>query len=159
DIHIQSLAVLPLENLSGDPSQDYFADGITDELITALAKINWVKVISRTSAMRYKGAHSKPLPEIARELGVDAVVEGTVVRSGDRVRVTAQLIESSTDRHLWADVYESSSRDILRVEGQISKAIAEQLRGKLDGQQQLRSNGNPIDPAAHEAYLQGRYLW
>jgi TolB-like protein len=108
---IKSLAVLPLQNLSGDPAQDYFSDGVTDELITALAKIDSVKVISRTSVMQYKGAHNKPpLPQIARELGVDAVVEGTLARSGERVRITAQLIEAATDRHIWANRYERSSR-------------------------------------------------
>jgi len=158
-VQIESLAVLPLENLSGDPAQDYFADGITDELITTLAKIDSVKVISRTSLMQYKGVHTKPLPQIARELGVDAVVEGTLSRTGDRVRVTAQLIEASTDRHIWADHYERNSRDILLLENEIARAIAEQLRGKLNPQEQRRLSGNPIDPAAHEAYLQGRYLW
>jgi TolB-like protein/DNA-binding winged helix-turn-helix (wHTH) protein/Tfp pilus assembly protein PilF len=159
DLQIKSLAVLPLENLSGDATQEYFADGVTDELITALAKINLVKVISRTSVMQYKGVHNKTLPQIARELGVDAVVEGTVAHSGDQVRVTAQLIEATTDRHIWADRYERSSRDILLVENEISKAIAEQLRGKLNAQDQRRFVGKPIDPAAHEAYLQGLYLW
>ncbi len=156
---IKSLAVLPLENLSGDSAQDYFADGITDEMITALAKINSVKVTSRTSVMQYKGVHSMPLRQIARELGVDAVVEGTLVRFGDRVRVTAQLIEASTDRHVWAERYERSSRDILPLENEIARAIAEQLRGKLNPQEQSRFSANPIDPAAHEAYLQGRYFW
>ncbi|MGI8992413.1 MAG: winged helix-turn-helix domain-containing protein [Bryobacteraceae bacterium] len=158
-VQIESLAVLPLENLSGDPAQDYFADGITDELITTLAKIDSVKVISRTSLMQYKGVHTKPLPQIARELGVDAVVEGTLSRTGDRVRVTAQLIEASTDRHIWADRYDRSARDIRLLENEIARAIAEQLRGKLNPQEQRRLSGNPIDPAAHEAYLQGRYLW
>ncbi|MGI8743127.1 MAG: TPR end-of-group domain-containing protein [Bryobacteraceae bacterium] len=158
-VEIKSLAVLPLENLSGDPAQDYFAAGVTDELITTLAKINSVKVISRTSVMQYKGVHTKPLPQIARELGVDAVVEGTLARSGDRVRVTAQLIEATTDRHIWADHYERNSRDILLLENEIARAIAEQLRGKLNPQEERRFSGNPIDPAAHEAYLQGRYLW
>jgi TolB-like protein/DNA-binding winged helix-turn-helix (wHTH) protein/Tfp pilus assembly protein PilF len=156
---IQSLAVLPLENLSGDPAQDYFADGITDELITTLAKINSVKVISRTSVVQYKGVHNKSLPQIGRELGVDAVVEGTLVRAGDRIRVTAQLIEAKTDRHVWANRYERNSRDVVLLENEIARAIAEQLRGKLNPQEQSRFSANPIDPAAHEAYLQGRYLW
>jgi TolB-like protein/DNA-binding winged helix-turn-helix (wHTH) protein/Tfp pilus assembly protein PilF len=158
-VHIRSLAVLPLENLSGDPAQDYFADGVTDELITALAKIHSVKVISRTSVMQYKGVHGKPLPQIAHELGVDAVVEGALVRSGDRVRVTAQLIEATTDRHIWADRYERDSRDVLLLENEIARTIAEQLRGTLNAEEQRRFSGNPIDPAAHEAYLQGRFLW
>jgi TolB-like protein/DNA-binding winged helix-turn-helix (wHTH) protein/Tfp pilus assembly protein PilF len=159
NLQIKSLAVLPLENLSGDAAQEYFVDGVTDELITALAKMNSVKVISRTSVMQYKGVHNKLLPQIARELGVDAVIEGTLVRSGDRVRVTAQLIEATTDRHIWADRYERSSRDILLLENEISKAIAEQLRGKLDAHEERRFIGNPIDPTAHEFYLQGLSLW
>ena len=158
-VHIRSLAVLPLENLSGDPAQDYFVDGVTDELITAMAKLNSVKVISRTSVMQYKGVHSKPLPQIAHELGVDAVVEGSLVRSGDRVRLTAQLIDSATDRHIWADEYECPARDILRVEGEISETITARLQGIRDGQQPFLFNRNPIDSSAHEAYLQGRYLW
>jgi TolB-like protein/DNA-binding winged helix-turn-helix (wHTH) protein/Tfp pilus assembly protein PilF len=159
DVQIKSLAVLPLENLSGDPAQDYFTDGVTDELITALAKINSVKVISRTSVMQYKGVHNKPLPQIARELGVDAIVEGTLVRSGDQVRVTMQLIKATTDRHILANRYERSSRDILLLENEIAGTIAERLRGKLTAQEQRRFSANPIDPAAHEAYLQGLYLW
>lgn len=109
--------------------------------------------------MQYKGVHSKPLPQIARELGVDAVVEGTLVHSGDRVRVTAQLIEAATDRHVWADRYARSSRDILLLENEIARGIAEQLGGKLNSQERRRFSANPIDPDAHEAYLQGRYLW
>jgi len=158
-VQIKSLAVLPFENLSGEPAQEYFADGVTDELITTLAKMNSVKVISRTSVMPYKGVHTKPLPQIARELGVDAVVEGTLARSGDRVRLNVQLIEATTDRHIWADRYDRNSRDILLLENEIARTIAEQLRGKLNPQEQRRFSGNPIDPAAHEAYLQGRYLW
>ena len=108
---ISSIAVLPLENLSRDPEQDYFADGMTEELITDLSKVGALRVISRTSIMQYKGVH-KPLPQIARELNVDAVVEGSVLRSGDRVRITAQLIHAASDQHLWADSYE---RDLLSV--------------------------------------------
>jgi TolB-like protein/DNA-binding winged helix-turn-helix (wHTH) protein len=113
-VKIQSLAVLPLENLSKDPEQEYFADGMTDELITDLAKIASMRVISRGSIIRYKGS-KKPLPEIARELNVDAVVEGTVLRSGDRVRITAQLIHAQSDRHLWAESYERDLRDVLNA--------------------------------------------
>jgi TolB-like protein/DNA-binding winged helix-turn-helix (wHTH) protein/Flp pilus assembly protein TadD len=155
---IHSIAVLPLENLSGDPTQDYFADGITDELITTLAKINSVDVISRTSVMRYKGVH-KPLPQIARELGADGVVEGTVTHSGDRVRINAQLIYAPADRHLWAERYERNSGDILLLENDLARAIAEQIRGRLTPEEQRRFTARPIDPAAHEAYLQGLYLW
>jgi TolB-like protein/Tfp pilus assembly protein PilF len=156
---IKSLAVLPLENLSGDPAQDYFADGVTDELITNLARIHSLQVISRTSVMRYKGVRDKPLPQIARELGVDAVIEGTLIRSGNRVRVTAQLIAGGSDRHLWAERYERSSRDIILLEDEISNAIAEQVRGKLNRRQDRSLDVAPIDPAAHEAYLHGLYLW
>src|SRR5581483_1006795 len=158
-LQIQSLAVLPLENMSGDAAQDYFADGMTDELITTLAKINSVRVISRTSVVQYKGVHTKPLPQIARELGVDGIVEGTLARAGDRVRVAVQLIEAKTDRHVWADRYERSVRDVFPLENEIARAIAEQLRGKLNFEEQSLFSANPVDPAAHEAYLQGRYLW
>jgi TolB-like protein/DNA-binding winged helix-turn-helix (wHTH) protein/Tfp pilus assembly protein PilF len=158
-VQIKSLAVLPLENLSGDPGQDYFADGVTDELINALAKINSVKIISRTSVMQYKGVHGKRLPQIARELGVDAVVEGTLVRSGDHVRISVQLIEAVTDRHIWANRFERSSRDILLLENEIARAIAGQLRGTLNAKEQRQFTAAPIDQSAHEAYLQGLYLW
>ena len=157
--HIHSLAVLPLENLSGDQAQDYFADGVTDELITQLAKIGSVKVISRTSVMQYKGVHTKPLPQVARELGVDAVVEGTIGRSGDQVHVTVQLIEAATDQHIWADRYERNARDILILEDEIAGTIAAQLSGKINRPDEGYVAAGPIDPAAHEAYLQGRYLW
>lgn len=156
---ITSLAVLPLENLSGDSAQDYFADGITDELITNLAKINAVKVISRTSIMQYKGVHNKRLPQIAHELGVDGVVEGTVVRSGDQIRVTAQLIYAPADRHIWAEHYERSSRDVLLLENEVARAIAEQLRGKLSTQERGRMTAHAVDPVAYQAYLKGRYFW
>jgi TolB-like protein/DNA-binding winged helix-turn-helix (wHTH) protein len=119
---IRSLAVLPLENLSGDAAQNYFADGMTDELITDLAQISALRVISRTSVMVYKGAR-KPLPQIARELNVDAVVEGTVLRSGDQVRITAQLIEASTDKHLWSQSYEGELRDTLALQNKVASAV------------------------------------
>jgi TolB-like protein len=159
DGRIKSLAVLPLENLSGNPAEEYFADGVTEELITDLAKIASLSVTSRTSVMRYKGVHTKALPQIARELGVDAVLEGSLIRTGDRVRVTAQLIEASTDRHLWADAYDRSSRDILLLENDIARTIAERVRAKLSPQEQRHLSANPIAPAAHEAYLRGLYLW
>jgi TolB-like protein/DNA-binding winged helix-turn-helix (wHTH) protein len=131
---IRSLAVLPLENLSGDPSQEYFSDGMTDELITELGQIGELRVISRTSVMTYKGAR-KPLPQIAHELNVDAVVEGTVLRSGNRVRITAQLIRASSDKHLWAQSYEGELRDVLAVQNKVARAIAMQIRSKLNLQE------------------------
>ncbi len=155
---ITALAVLPLENLSGDRTQDYFADGITDELITALAKINSIKVISRTSVMQYKGVH-KRLPDIARELGVNGVVEGTVVRSGDLVRLTAQLIYAPADRHVWAERYERNSRDILLLESEVAGAISEQLRGKLGSVEKGRLTAKSVDPDVYQLYLKGRYFW
>jgi len=121
--HIQSLAVLPLKNLSRDPEQGYFSDGMTDELITELAKFRTLRVISHTSVERYKET-KQPLPEIAHELGVDAVVEGTVLRVGDRVRITVQLIDAGADRHLWADSYERDSRDVLGLQDEVARQIA-----------------------------------
>src|SRR5436305_7917406 len=120
---IRSLAVLPLESLSGDVSQEYFADGMTDELIATLGQISALRVISRTSVMPYKRAR-KPLPEIARELNVDAVVEGTVMRSGGQVRITAQLIEARTDRHLWSETYQGDLRETLNLQNRVARAIA-----------------------------------
>jgi TolB-like protein/DNA-binding winged helix-turn-helix (wHTH) protein len=156
---IRSLAVLPLENLSGDASQNYFADGMTDELITDLAQIGALRVISRTSSMVYKGAR-KPLPQIARELNVDAIVEGTVLRSGDRVRITAQLIDASTDKHLWSQSYEGVLRDTLALQNRVASAIADQIRIKLTPQEQaaLRTV-EVVNPVAYESYLKGRYFW
>jgi TolB-like protein/DNA-binding winged helix-turn-helix (wHTH) protein/Tfp pilus assembly protein PilF len=156
---IRSLAVLPLENLSGDASQDYFADGMTDQLITDLAQISALRVISRTSVMVYKGAR-KPLPEIARELNVDAVVEGTVLRSGDRVRITAQLIQAPADKHLWAETYEGNVRDTLVLQTKVAQAIAERIRIELTPREQAGLRHlNEIDPEAYENYLKGRYFW
>jgi TolB-like protein/DNA-binding winged helix-turn-helix (wHTH) protein/Flp pilus assembly protein TadD len=156
---IHSLAVLPLDNLSGEASQNYFADGMTDELITDLAQISALRVISRTSVMVYKGAH-KPLPQIARELNVDAVVEGTVLRSGDRVRITAQLIEASTDKHLWSQSYEGDLRDTLTLQKKVASAIADQIRINLTPQEQAAlKNVKVVNPEAYESYLKGRYFW
>ena len=156
---IRSIAVLPLENLSGDASQNYFADGMTDELITDLAQISALRVISRTSAMVYKGAR-KPLPQIARELNVDAVVEGTVLRSGDRVRITAQLIEASTDKHLWSQSYEGELRDTLALQNRVASAIADQIRINLTPQEQAAlTNAKVVNPEAYQSYLKGRYFW
>jgi TolB-like protein/DNA-binding winged helix-turn-helix (wHTH) protein/Tfp pilus assembly protein PilF len=156
---IRSLAVLPLENLSGDASQNYFADGMTDELITDLAQIRALRVISRTSVMVYKGAR-KPLPQIARELNVDAVVEGTVLRSGDQVRITAQLIEASTDKHLWSQSYEGELRDTLALQNRVASAIADQIRISLTPQEQAALKYvKVVNPVAYESYLKGRYFW
>jgi TolB-like protein/DNA-binding winged helix-turn-helix (wHTH) protein/Tfp pilus assembly protein PilF len=156
---IRSLAVLPLENLSGDASQGYFADGMTDELITDLSQISALRVISRTSAMVYKGAR-KPLPQIARELNVDAVVEGTVLRSGDQVRITAQLIDASTDKHLWSQSYEGELRDTLALQNRVAAAIADQIRISLTPQEKAAlKNAQVVDPDAYQSYLKGRYFW
>ena len=156
---IRSLAVLPLENLSGDASQGYFADGMTDELITDLSQISALRVISRTSVMVYKGAR-KPLPQIARELNVDAVVEGTVLRSGDQVRITAQLIDASTDKHLWSQSYEGELRDTLALQNRVAGAIADQIRINLTPQEQAAlKNVKVVNPEAYESYLKGRYFW
>ncbi len=156
---IRSLAVLPLQNLSGDSSQDYFADGMTDALITDLAQISALRVISRTSAMRYKET-KKTLPEVARELNVDAVVEGSVVRSGGRVRITAQLVHAPTDRHLWAQSYERGLSDVLELQGEVARTIAGQIAVQLTPQERQRlARARPVHPQAYEAYLRGRHLW
>jgi TolB-like protein/DNA-binding winged helix-turn-helix (wHTH) protein/Tfp pilus assembly protein PilF len=156
---IRSIAVLPLENLSGDASQNYFADGMTDELITDLAQISALRVISRTSVMVYKGAR-KPLPQIARELKVDAVVEGTVLHSGDQVRITAQLIEAATDKHIWSQSYKGELRDTLALQNRVASAIADQIRINLTPREQaaLRS-AKAVNPEAYQSYLKGRYFW
>jgi TolB-like protein/DNA-binding winged helix-turn-helix (wHTH) protein/Tfp pilus assembly protein PilF len=154
-----SLVVLPLENLSGDKEQDYFADGMTDDLIANLAKIRSLRVISRSTAMAYKGTH-KPLPQIANELNADAVVEGTVMRVGNRVRITAELVQVSTDRHLWADTYESQIGDVLSLQNQVSSAIVDQIRINLTPEDKERLAKNPsVSPEAYEEYLKGRYYW
>src|SRR5262245_16751805 len=156
---IKSLAVLPLENLSGDPSQEYFADGMTDALIGDLAKIRGLQVISRTSAMRYKGTN-KPLSEIASELRVDAVIEGTVLRSGDRVQVRAQLIHAPTDRHLWSETYERDLRDVLALQSEIAQAVVREIQIKIMPAERARLTPNrPVNRKAFDDYLQGRYLY
>ncbi len=156
---IRAIAVLPLQNLSGDPAQEYFSDGMTDALITDLAKIGSLRVIARTSVMHYKST-TKTAAQIARELGVDAVVEGSVVRAGDKVRVTAQLIEAARDQHLWAESYERDLRDIIAVQDEVSQAIARQIHAKLTPQEQMRpGRARPVQPEAYEAYLKGRYFW
>jgi adenylate cyclase len=154
---IRSLAVLPLENLSGDPEQEYFADGMTETLIGDLGKIGALKVISRTSVMRYKGA-KKPLPEIAAELGVDALLEGTVMREGDRVRVTAQLIDGRTDHHVWAERYDRDLRGVLELQSDVARQVARRIELELSpGEVALLANRKPPDPAAHDALLKGIY--
>jgi len=157
--HIKAIAVLPLTNLSRDSEQDYFTDGMTEALITDLAQIGALRVISRTSSMRYK-CTDKPLPQIARELSVDALVEGSVLRAGDRVRITAQLIHAATDQHLWAKSYERDLRDILALQSEVARAVADEVQIKLTPQEQARLARSPqVNPAVHEAYLRGRYHW
>jgi TolB-like protein/DNA-binding winged helix-turn-helix (wHTH) protein/Flp pilus assembly protein TadD len=152
---VNSIAVLPLANLSGDPSEEFFADGMTDQLITDLAKVDSLRVISRTSVVQYKGT-KKGLPEIARELNVDAIVEGSVVRSGQRVRVTAQLLHARTDQHLWAETYDRDLGDVLKLQGEVAGAIAQQVRAQLSPQQQAElRGGDAVNPASYDAYLQG----
>ena len=156
---IKALAVLPLANLSRDPEQEYFVDGMTEALITDLAKIGALRVISRTSAMRFKGT-DKPLPEIARELNVEAVVAGSVLRAGDRVRITAQLIHAATDTHLWAESYERDLREVLTLQSEVARTIVQEVQIKLTAQDQARlSSSRRVNPQAYEAYLKGRYSW
>jgi TolB-like protein/DNA-binding winged helix-turn-helix (wHTH) protein/Tfp pilus assembly protein PilF len=155
---IRSLAVLPLQDLSPDSGQEYFADGITEEVITNLAQTLPLRVISRTSVMRYKRT-DKTVAEIARELGVDAIVEGAVARSGERVRITVQLIDAAEDRHLWARTYERRLEDILAIEAEVSRAIASQVGGTLGLQQAKLINSRPVDPQVYELCLMGRFHW
>jgi len=155
--NIRSLAVLPLENLSLDPEQEYFADGMTETLITNLSKIDTLRVISRTSAMQYKGT-KKTLPEIAKELNVDGVLEGSVMRSGTRVRITAQLLQARTDRHVWADTYDRDLVDVLRLQSEVAQAVAQQVRIQLTPEQRARLRSAPVvNPSAYEAYLKGSF--
>ena len=156
---IRSLAVLPLANYSGDPGQEYFSDGMTDALIAGLSQISAVKVISRTSVMQYKGT-KKPLPQIAKELGVDGIIEGSVMRSGDRVRITAQLIDARNDLHLWADNYERDMTDVLTLQSEVVRAIAGEIRAQVTPQERVRLQAaRPVAPQAYEAYLLGRFYW
>jgi len=156
--HIGSVAVLPLVNLSGDAEQDFFADGMTEDLITDLGKIGALRVISRTSVVQYKGT-KKPLPEIARELQVDAIVEGTVTRSGNHLKITASLLQASPETHLWADSYESEAGDILTLQGEVAQAIAHEIQVKLTPEEQkLLGSARQVDPQAHDDYLRGRYF-
>ena len=154
---IESLAVLPLTNLSGDPQQEYFADGMTEELITALAKVSALRVTSRTTAMRYKGS-TKSLPEIAKELGVDAIVEGSVTRSGSQVKITAQLIDASRDKHLWADTFQRDLKDVLALQGEVARAVAGEIGVRLTPEERLRlTEKKTVNPEAYEAYLKANY--
>ncbi|MBV9433972.1 MAG: tetratricopeptide repeat protein [Hyphomicrobiales bacterium] len=156
---IRSIAVLPLEDLSGDSAQDYFADGMTDELIMSLGQISALRVISRTSVMSYKLVR-KPLPEIARELAVEAVVEGTVMRSGTRIRIAAHLIEAPADKRIWTKSYEEDFRDTINLQHRVARHIAEQVRATLSRREQAHlESGKAIEPTAYEAYLRGRYFW
>jgi adenylate cyclase len=156
---MRSIAVLPLENLSGDPAQEYFADGMTDELITDLAKISGLRVISRTSVMKFKGEHREQLPEIAKALNVNTIVEGSVLRVGDKVRITAQLIDAPSDKHLWAESYERDTRDVLTLQDEVASTIARQIDVELTPNEQARfAQTRPVNPAALEACLKGRYF-
>ena len=156
---LRSIAVLPLDNLSGDASQDYFADGMTDELITDLAKVGSLRVISRASVMQYKGT-KKGLPEIARELNVEGIVEGSVTRSGRRVRITAQLLDAPADQHLWAETYERDLGDVLGLQSEVAEAIAQQVQAQLSPQQRVQfRSARPVNPEAYDAYLRGRFYF
>jgi len=156
---IRSLAVLPLENLSRDPEQEYFADGMTEALITELAKVSALKVISRTSVMQYKGA-KRPLSQIAKELNVDGVVEGSVERSGNRIRITVQLIYAPADQNLWAEAYQRDLREVLALQDEVARDVANEIKVKLTPQEQARlTRARPVNPEAHELYLRGRFHW
>jgi TolB-like protein/tetratricopeptide (TPR) repeat protein len=157
-VHIRSIAVLPLDNLSGDPAQEFFTDGMTDALVTELAQISSLRVISRTSVMRYKGTR-KPLSDIARELHVDGIVEGAVVQSAGRVRVDAQLVEATTDRHLWANTYQRSLEDVVTLQSEVARAIAMAIQVQLTPQEQVHlAARQSVDPQAYEFYLKGRFF-
>jgi len=157
--YISSLAVLPLENLSGNPEQEYFTDGMTEELISRLARIGALRVISRTSVMHYKGTR-KTLPEIARELNVDAVVEGSVLRSGNRVRISAQLIHARSDRHIWTESYERDLRDVLALQSEVARSVANAIRIQVTPMESGRLDSTrPVDWDAYQLYLKGRYYW
>jgi TolB-like protein len=157
---IASLAVLPLDNYSGDASQDYFAEGMTDELTADLATIGQLRVISRGSVMQFKGEHRPPTSQIAKTLNVDAVLEGSVLRAGDKVRITAQLIDARTDKLLWARSFERNSRDVLALQDELASAIASEINVQLTPNEQARlASAQSIDPEAHDAYLKGRYFF
>jgi TolB-like protein len=154
---VESIAVLPLENLSRDPEQEYFSDGITGTLITELSKIHSLRIISRTSTVQYKGT-KKSLPQIARELNVDAVIEGAVLRSGDRVRINVELIEANSDKHLWAESYDRELGDILKLHSEVAQAVANQIQIQLAPEQRARLQSAPtVNQAAYEDYLKARF--
>src|SRR5207253_8445945 len=154
---IRSLAVLPLQNLSGEPGQDYFADGMTEELITQLSRLSSLRVISRTSVMRYKSSN-KSLPEIARELGVEGIIEGSVLRAGERVRITAQLIYAPQDKNIWAQSYERDLQDVLALQSTLATTIADAIREQMTpGEKAQIGSFRPVNLKAHEVYLQGLY--
>ncbi len=156
---IESLAVLPLENLSSDPDQDYFAEGMTDALIADLGNISALRVISRTSVMQYKNAR-RSLPEIARALNVDGLIEGSVTRQGDRVRITAQLFQTKPERRVWGETYERDLKDLLSLQREVARVIASEIRVNLTTQEQAHlATAVSINLEAHEAYLKGRYFW
>src|SRR4029079_3304729 len=157
---IRSIAVLPLDNYSGDPSQDYFAEGMTDELTAKLASISQLRVISRGSVMQCRGKDRPPTPEIAAKLNVDAFIEGSVSRAGDTVKITAQLIDARADRHLWSKTFERRSGDVLALQTELAAAIAREVNVQLTPSEQSRVAAAPsLDPAAHDAYLRGRYFF
>jgi TolB-like protein/DNA-binding winged helix-turn-helix (wHTH) protein/Flp pilus assembly protein TadD len=154
---IRSIAVLPLQNLSGDPAQDFFADGMTEELITELSRIQTLRVISHTSVMEYKGTR-KHLPQIAQELGVDGLLEGSVIRENDQVRVTVQLLDGPNDRHIWSESYERPLHGVLNLQREVAEAVTQQIRIQLSPEQQARiGSARPVNPEAYDAYLRGRY--
>ena len=156
---IRSIAVLPLQNLSGNPDEDYFAAGMTEQLITELAQVRELRVISHQSVMQYKGK-VRPLPEIARELQVDALVEGSALRQGDRVRITAQLINANPERHLWSHAYDGNFRDVLTLQSEVAQAIVREIRIKTTVEDKARlAAPRPVNPEAYEAYLKARYFW
>src|ERR1700722_7872393 len=158
-LQVNSIAILPLRNLSGDPTEDYFADGMTDELITQMAKVSSLRVASAVSAMRYKNT-TLSTRQLGRELNVDAFVEGSVLRSGNRVRVTVQLIDVATDAHVWAEDYNRDTRDVMFVQSDIASAIATKVRAKIaPNEKEKLPSPHPVDPRAYDAYLAGRGYW
>lgn len=155
-LEVNSIAVLPLENLSGDPTQEYLADGMTEALITTLGQVRALRVISRTSVMQFKGT-KQALPEIARQLGVDAIIEGSVARAGPRVRVTAQLIHAPTDRHLWSRSYDRDFTDIISLQNEIARTVVGEIQKELTPAEEARLAPKPVDVEAQDAYLRGLY--